>query len=98
MELLEAGDRLGLYPRPYTASVMFTPPSNRTRMLFTVWPKTGGMHMWVSADTFEQFFPEISADEMRRQLGPADEDRLLDHTATRAFIAGLERLLHRTPR
>jgi hypothetical protein len=72
VELLEAGERLALYPRPYVASVMFTPPSNRTRMLFTVWPETGGMHMWVSADAFEQFFPEISADEMRRQLGPAD--------------------------
>ena len=34
-----------------------------------------------------------SADEARRQLGPADEDRLLDGTATREFIAGLERLL-----
>ena len=55
-ELLAAGDRLGLYTRPYVASVMFTAPTNRTRMLFTVWPETAGMHMWVSADTFEQFF------------------------------------------
>lgn len=50
--------------------------------------------MWVSADAFEEFFPEISADETRRQLGPADEDQLLDRTATRDFIAGLEHLLH----
>jgi Protein of unknown function (DUF1524) len=96
-ELLGTGDRLGLYPRPYAVSIMFTPPTNRTRMLFTVRPDTGGMHMWVSADAFEEFFPEISADEARRQLGPADEDRLLDRTATREFIAGLERLLHQTP-
>ena len=54
---------------------MFTPPTNRTRMLFTVSPETGGMRMWVSADAFEQFFPEISADEARRQLGPTDEER-----------------------
>jgi hypothetical protein len=41
-------------------------------MLFTVWPDTGGMHMWVSADASKEFFPEISADEARRELGPAD--------------------------
>ena len=66
-------------------------------MLFTVWPETGGMHMWVSADAFEQFFPEISADEARRHVGPDGEERLLDQTAIREFIAGLERLLHPTP-
>ena len=64
-------------------------------MLFTVWPETGGMHMWVSADAFEQFFPEISADAARCQLGP-DGERDLDQTATREFIAGLERLLDLT--
>jgi hypothetical protein len=96
-ELLAAGHRLGLYLRPYVGSVMFTPPTNRTRMLFTVSPAAGGMRMWVSADAFEQFFPEIPADEARRQLGPAEEDRLLDQTATREFIAGLERLLPRAP-
>jgi hypothetical protein len=75
---------------------MFTSPRNRTRMLFTVWPKTDGIHMWVSADTFDQFFPEISADEARRQLGP-DGERHLEETAIRESIAGLERLLHPTP-
>jgi hypothetical protein len=95
-ELLAAGDRLGLYPRPYVASVMFTPSRNRTRMLFTVTPESGGIRIWVSADAFEQFFPEISADETRRHLGPADQDRLHDQRATREFAAGLERLLHQT--
>jgi hypothetical protein len=54
------------------------------------------MRIWVSADAFERVFPEISADEARRQLGPAGE-RHLDQTATREFIAGLERLLHLMP-
>jgi hypothetical protein len=94
-ELLAAGERLGLYARPYVGSVMFTAPANRTRMLFTVWPETRATRMWVSADAFEQFFPEISADEARRQLGP-DGKRDLDQTAAREFIAGLERLLHLT--
>ena len=95
-ELLAEGDRLGLYLRPYVGSVMFTSTRNRTRMLFTVWPNTGGMYMWVSADAFAEFFPEISADDARRELGPAQE-RQLDQTATRKFIAGLERLLHQPP-
>jgi hypothetical protein len=97
-ELLAAGDRLGLYPRPYVASVMFTPPTNRTRMLFTVSPETGCMRMWVSADALEQFFPEISADEARRQIGPAEEQRFLDVATIREFMAGLERLLRGAPR
>ena len=96
-ELVAAADRVGLYARPYVASVMFTPPTNKTRMLFTVWPDTSGLRMWVSADTFEEFFPEISADEARRQLGPDGEERLLDQTSTRKFVAGLERLLPQTP-
>jgi hypothetical protein len=96
-ELLAAGHRLGLYLRPYVGSVMFAPPTNWTRMLFTVSPEVDGIRMWVSADAFEQFFPEISADEARLQLGPAEKDRLLDQTATREFIAGLERLLPKTP-
>jgi hypothetical protein len=96
-ELLAAGVRLGLHARPYVVSVMFTPPTNKTRMLFTVWPETRGMRMWVSADAFEHFFADISAEEARRQLGPAEEDRLLNQPATRAFISGLERLLHRAP-
>jgi hypothetical protein len=95
-DLLAAGDRLGLHLRPYVASVMFTPPTNRTRTLITVWPQMGGVHMWVSADAFEEFFPEISADEVRRQLGP-DGERDLDKTAAREFIAGLARLLNLSP-
>jgi len=95
--LLAVADRLGLYARPYVLSVMFTPPTNKTRMLFTVWPEAAGMRMWVAADAFEEFFPEISADETRRQLGPADQERLLDQTAAREFSAGLERLFRRGP-
>lgn len=75
---------------------MFTPPTNRTRMLFTVWPETSRVRIWVSADAFEEFFPEMSAAEVRRRLGPADKERLLDQAATREFIARLERLLHPT--
>jgi hypothetical protein len=96
-ELLAAGDHLGLYARAYVRSVVFTPATNKARTLFTVWPDTDGIGIWVSADGFEEFFPEISPDEARRQLGPADEERLLDQTATREFIAGLGRLLHQTP-
>jgi hypothetical protein len=73
---------------------MFTPPENKTRMLFTVSPEEGGLRVWVSAEALEEFFPGISADEARRQLGPAE--RLLDPTATETFIADLVRLLRPT--
>lgn len=93
-DLVAAADRLGLHPRPYTFSVMFTPRANKTRMLFTATPEPGGLHVWIAADTFEKFLPGVSADEARRQLGPAE--RVLDATTTQEFIAGLERLLHST--
>jgi len=33
--------------------------------------------LWVSADAFEEFFAETSADEARRQLGPAEQSAFL---------------------
>jgi hypothetical protein len=79
------------------ANVTFIPPTNRTRMLLTVRPEKGACTCWRRRYAFEQFFAEISAHEARCQLGPAEEDRFLNETATREFIAKLDRLIHRTP-
>ena len=88
---LAAGTRLGLHARPYKVSVMFTPPTNKTRMLFTLWTKPGGTPVWTSSETFEEFFPGISADQARRHLGP-DGSRNLDQHSAAQFLSGLENL------
>jgi hypothetical protein len=42
---LAVGERLGLYARPYVVGVMFTPPRNKTRMLFTLGTGKGGIQL-----------------------------------------------------
>ena len=90
-DFLAAGERLGLHARPYKVSVMFTPPTNRTRMLFTIWTERGASTMYTSSEAFAEFFPEISVDRVRLHLGP-DGPRELDENNAAEFIDGLERL------
>jgi hypothetical protein len=88
---LAAAEGLGLHARPYVVSVMFTPPTNKTRMLFTLWTKPGGTTVWTYSEAFEEFFPGISAEQARRHLGP-DGERRLDERSAAEFLSGLERL------
>ena len=77
---------------------MFTPPTNKSRMLFTIFSSTErhGSRIYSSGEAFEQFFPNISADEAQHQLGP-DGYRELSRTTANEFIAGLEHLFGETP-
>jgi hypothetical protein len=61
-----------------------------------IWAEKPGARMYTSADAFEEFFPDISAEEARHQLGP-DGFRPLDQRTAREFIAGLERLFGAMP-
>lgn len=88
---LATAKRLGLHARPYVVSVMFTPPTNKTRMLFTLWTEPRGTPIWTYSEAFEEFFPGISADQARRHLGP-DGGRKLDQHSAAEFLSGLERL------
>ena len=59
-KILYVALRHGLYARPNVRSVMYTPDSNRNRMLFTVWlrsqrPKQGSMV--ICPETFVEFYP-----------------------------------------
>ena len=59
-DLLETGEKYGLPIRTYARSAMFTPHSNRTRMLFTVWTKLkvpGALTMVVEPSAFAEFYP-----------------------------------------
>jgi Holliday junction resolvase-like predicted endonuclease len=90
-DFLAAGERFGLHARPYKLSVMFTPPENWTRMLFTIWTRRGASNLYSSSEAFSEFFPEHSPDQVQRHLGP-DGYRELDEDSAAHFIGGLERL------
>jgi hypothetical protein len=64
-----AGEK-GLRVRPYRASLMFTPPTNRTRMLFTIWvkPEAERIRAYVGIEPFTEFFP-VEREVVERHLG-----------------------------
>jgi Holliday junction resolvase-like predicted endonuclease len=69
--LYDAGTRNGLYARPSKYSIMYAPPSNKTRMLFTAWVRSndGQIVIFVSPDAFAEFF-SVTSEEAAELLGP----------------------------
>lgn len=93
--LIDRGQAAGLHARPHVSSVMFTPPANKTRMAFTVWPQGNpprSFRICRSAGTFAEFFAGVKAEEVRRRLGPDGEATLSADDVGR-FIAELEALM-----
>jgi Holliday junction resolvase-like predicted endonuclease len=91
--ILETARRHELYPRPFKRSLMFAPPSNHTRSLFTIWadpPGPGQMWMWLGPEAFAQFYP-VTEQDVVGQLGNGGWRRLQPADLT-AFVAGLDRL------
>ncbi len=75
----------GLYARPYTRSVMITPPSQRTRYLAVVgFHGSGGRVMW-GADAFREFYPQVDVEQAEQLFGPPDTEREVDEAALVAF-------------
>jgi Endonuclease NucS C-terminal domain len=91
--LYDGAERNGLYARPFKQSIMYTSPSNKTRLLFTVWAVNdkGEVHLYLSSETFADFYP-IEAAEVQDLLGP-DGNRLLS-TKDEAlhFVSSLDSL------
>ena len=94
--LFEAAERHGLYPRPFARSIMYTPPSNRTRTLYTVWaqPKANGLlTMYIETSAFAEFFP-ITEETATEVLGPAGwRNMTAEDVAT--CVDGLDKLFER---
>lgn len=85
-----------IYPRPYRASIMYTPKSNRTRMLFTVkhWTKSDRLlQLYVGPEAFAEFFP-VEADEVRLHLGEAGWQHMT-REQVEAFVVNLGQLFER---
>ena len=84
--------RKGLRVRPFKTCLMFTPPSNATRCLFTIWaePEKGGLSAYVAIEGFTMFFPLERAD-VEERLGP-DGWRTLDETQFDDLLGAIEGL------
>lgn len=92
-KILESSQRHDLFPRAYKQSIMYTPPSNRARMLFTVWAWTradGSLRVYVGPEAFAEFYP-VTADQVASLLGP-DGLYWMGDSAVDQFVANLDRL------
>jgi hypothetical protein len=91
--LRDAAERYDLYPRPYATSIMYTPPSNRARMLFTAWVKPkapGRVRVYVGTDVFPEFYP-VSLLDAHTNLGDHGW-RDMTNADVNKFVVGLDRL------
>jgi hypothetical protein len=73
-EFTTLAESVGLYVRPYTRSVMITPPGNRARYLgvvgFAGTGATARADIQFGADEFVEFFPDLTADRVAAALAP----------------------------
>lgn len=94
--IVVAASELGLAIRPNRGSVMVAPPSNRTRMLFTVWPQAsnagGRLSIYRWAQAIAEFFPAIEESAAREALGP-DGFGVLEREDVAPFIDTLQSLI-----
>lgn len=86
----QTAQKHGLYPRVERWCVWYTPPSNRTRALFTVWPKLGRLDVGVWLGSFSEFFP-VTGEREREILG-ATRWRSIGRDGAAEFTARLDRL------
>ncbi len=71
LAVVEGAVRNGLYPRPWKRSLMFAPPANRSRALFTLTIRDDDrVDLGCWADAFQTFYG-LEPAEVERQLGPA---------------------------
>ena len=76
MALVEAAVGVGLYPRPWKRSVMFAPPANRSRSLFTLSIRADDrVDLWCAAEAFQLFYG-LDPASVERLLGPAGPTQL----------------------
>jgi hypothetical protein len=71
--------------------VWYTPPSNRTRALFTVWPKAGRLDVGVWLGSFAEFYP-VTTEQERAILGEDRWRRGMTTAEAQEFVARLDRL------
>jgi Holliday junction resolvase-like predicted endonuclease len=92
--IYDAAVGAGLYARPFKRSIMYTPPTNKSRYLVTLWTKPlpdGRLNGWVSTEAFTEFFG-IDSQRVVTELGGLGRLAIAPEAAPR-FAEGLRRLL-----
>ena len=81
-----------LFVRPYTLSVMVTPPGHHGRVLMYATPRAGGIHINAGPDAFAEFF-DVSEQEAVDALDPGNVDQFLTGEALDARIEQIRKFL-----
>jgi hypothetical protein len=89
--VLAESSRLGLYPRLYPYSIMYTHPDHKSRMLFTVWNNRKPLLVWVGYEAFVDYYP-VTIEQVAGALGLSGR-RTLDMEGARQLVSGLEKLM-----
>ena len=82
----------GLFVRPYTLTVMITPPTHHGRFLMYATPRAGGIHIAAGPDAFAEFF-DVSEQEAADALDPGNVDQFLTGEALDARIEQIRKFL-----
>jgi Holliday junction resolvase-like predicted endonuclease len=92
-KLLQAAKKHGIFPRPFTRSIMYTPPWNRANTLFTVQssPGRGGsVPFYLETGAFAKFY-QVTTEEAASLVGAAGWREMGDSDVDN-FVAGLDKL------
>ena len=90
--ICEAAKTHGLYPRPYKKCIMYAPPTNKTRALFTVWAAAeteGALLAYVGPGAFSEFYP-VSLEQSTAIFGQ-DGWRKWSREDVKGFLGKLDR-------
>jgi hypothetical protein len=87
----EAAERHGIALRPYKRSLMFAPAANRTRCLFVIWTEPNSLRIQSVSTAFEEFFPGMTAEQVKEHLG-SDDPRTISPDDASRFLAALDTL------
>ena len=82
----------GLFVRPYTLTVMITPPRHRGRFLMSATPRAGGICISAGPDAFAEFF-DVSGPEAAEALNPGNVRQFLTGEALDARIEQIGKFL-----
>jgi len=92
--ILAAAKEHDLYPRAYKASIMYTFPAQRNRMLFTTWvkPSPRGLKVYISPKVFAEFYP-VTEEKATEILGENGWRELnINTTQVQEFINSIHTL------
>ncbi len=89
---VELARKKGLHVRPFKACLMFAPPQNGTRCLFTIWAarEDGKLTAYVSTEAFIEFFP-LERSVVEERLGE-EGWRSFDESGFEDFLKGVQAL------